>query len=91
MEIITHLENMSVMHLVLVPLADSFFIYLLQSAKFTSPDESSTVSPYEVYPSPAPGRHVRPQSALGIPVNRNNLASVLRIQSSRYNNNLISI
>ncbi|XP_021941659.1 protein FAM161A-like isoform X3 [Zootermopsis nevadensis] len=54
-----------------------------KSAKFTSPDESSAVSPYEVYPYTDSRRHVRSQSALGIPLNRNNLASVLRIQSSR--------
>lgn len=84
METITHLVNLSVMYLVLDPATHSFFIYLLQSAKFTSPDESSAVSPYEVYPYTDSRRHVRSQSALGIPLNRNNLASVLRIQSSRY-------
>jgi hypothetical protein len=72
---------------VLVPLAHSVFVYLIQSAKFTAPDENSTQSPYETYPSAAVRGRVRPQSALGITLNRNNLASVLRIQSSRYYNN----
>ncbi|PSN45982.1 hypothetical protein C0J52_09771 [Blattella germanica] len=54
-----------------------------KSARFMSPDQSSTPSPYGRYPSPVPRERVRPRSALGLPLNRNNLASVLRIQSSR--------
>ncbi|XP_069688311.1 uncharacterized protein [Periplaneta americana] len=52
-------------------------------ARFTSPDGSSNSSPYEMYSPSVSKEHIRPRSALGIPLNRNNLASVLRIQSSR--------
>ncbi|XP_063220669.1 protein FAM161B-like isoform X2 [Bacillus rossius redtenbacheri] len=49
------------------------------AARF-SPDSSSS-SPYE--PRTPVGRRLRPQSVLGLPLNRNNLAAVLRIQSAR--------